>query len=58
MFKRIAAEALGLSDIGVIVGPADYDKVDADDYRSTRTARGSSSSSSPRRTSTASPTSP
>jgi hypothetical protein len=28
----MAAEALGLSDIGVIVGPADYSKVDADDY--------------------------
>jgi hypothetical protein len=32
MFKRIAAEALGLSDVGVIVSPADYSKVDADDY--------------------------
>ena len=32
MFKRMAAEALGISDIGVIVGPADYNKVDADDY--------------------------
>jgi hypothetical protein len=32
MFKKIAAEALGLSDIGVIVPPSDYDKVDADDY--------------------------
>ncbi|VXB21069.1 PH domain-containing protein [Massilia sp. 9I] len=32
MFKRLAAEALGISDIGVIVGPADYNKVDADDY--------------------------
>lgn len=32
MFKRLAAEALGISDIGVIVVPADYDKVDADDY--------------------------
>ena len=32
MFKRMAAEALGLSDIGVIVGPEDYSKVDADDY--------------------------
>ena len=32
MFKRMAAEALGISDIGVIVGPADYSKVDADDY--------------------------
>lgn len=32
MFKKFAAEALGISDIGVIVSPADYDKVDADDY--------------------------
>jgi Bacterial PH domain len=32
MFKKFAAEALGLSDIGVIVSPADFDKVDADDY--------------------------
>ncbi|WP_148715560.1 PH domain-containing protein [Chitinolyticbacter meiyuanensis] len=32
MFKKLAAEALGLSDIGVIISPADYDKVDADDY--------------------------
>jgi hypothetical protein len=32
MFKRLAAEALGISDIGVIVGPADYGNVDADDY--------------------------
>lgn len=32
MFKKFASEALGLSDIGVIISPADYDKVDADDY--------------------------
>jgi hypothetical protein len=32
VFKKLAAEALGLSDIGVIVAPNDYDKVDADDY--------------------------
>ena len=32
MFKKLAAEALGVSDIGVIVSPADYNKVDADDY--------------------------
>ena len=32
MFKKLAAEALGISDIGVIVGPGDYSKVDADDY--------------------------
>ena len=32
MFKRIASDALGISDIGVVVSPADYRKVDADDY--------------------------
>lgn len=32
MFKKLAADALGLSDIGVVIGPNDYDKVDADDY--------------------------
>lgn len=32
MFKKLAAGALGMSDIGVIVEPADYNKVDADDY--------------------------
>ncbi|KIL76151.1 PH domain-containing protein [Bacillus badius] len=32
MFKKIAADALGLSDIGTIISPADYDKADADDY--------------------------
>ena len=32
MFKRIAAEAMGLSDIGIIVPPSDFAKVDADDY--------------------------
>ncbi|OZI13313.1 hypothetical protein CEW92_01980 [Bacillaceae bacterium SAS-127] len=32
MFKKMAAEALGLSDIGTIISPADYDKTDADDY--------------------------
>lgn len=32
MFKKIAADALGLSDIGRIIGPTDYDKTDADDY--------------------------
>ncbi len=32
MFKKIASEALGLSDIGRIISPSDYDKVDADDY--------------------------
>ena len=29
---NIVSEALGLSDIGIIVPPGDYDKVDADDY--------------------------
>lgn len=32
MFKKLAAEALGISDIGVIVPASDFDKVDADDY--------------------------
>ncbi|MFM2314013.1 MAG: hypothetical protein RLZZ04_3289 [Cyanobacteriota bacterium] len=32
MFKKLASETLGLSDIGKIILPADYDKVDADDY--------------------------
>jgi hypothetical protein len=32
MFGKIAADALGLSDIGVIVKPEDFNKVDADDY--------------------------
>ncbi|MEK3992366.1 PH domain-containing protein [Robertmurraya sp. FSL R5-0851] len=32
MFKKIAADALGLSDIGKIIEPKDFDKTDADDY--------------------------
>ncbi len=32
MFGKMAADALGISDIGKIISPADYDKVDADDY--------------------------
>ncbi|MEK5230395.1 PH domain-containing protein [Lysinibacillus sp. FSL K6-0232] len=32
MFKKMAAEALGLSDIGVVVPKEDYDKTDADDF--------------------------
>lgn len=32
MFNRIVSEALGLSDIGKIISPCDYDKVDADNY--------------------------
>ena len=58
MFKKLAAEALGISDIGVIVGPADYSKVDADDYLFSEDGDRSSSSSRARRTSTASPTWP
>lgn len=32
MFGKVAAEALGLADIGKVISPEDYDKVDADDY--------------------------
>lgn len=32
MFKKIAADALGLSDIGVVVPREDYDKTDVDDF--------------------------
>lgn len=32
MFKSLASDALGLSDIGVVIRPQDYGKVDADDY--------------------------
>ena len=32
MLKKFAAEALGISDIGKIIAPSDYNKVDADDY--------------------------
>ncbi|KMY51742.1 PH domain-containing protein [Peribacillus loiseleuriae] len=32
MFKKIASDALGLSDIGTIIHTKDYDKTDADDY--------------------------
>ncbi|MCD7035664.1 PH domain-containing protein [Metabacillus sp. GX 13764] len=32
MFKKLASDALGLSDIGTIISPADFDKTDADDY--------------------------
>lgn len=31
MLKKFASDALGLSDIGKIIGPEDYDKTDADD---------------------------
>ncbi len=32
MFGKLAADALGLSDIGQIIKPQDYDKADSDDY--------------------------
>ncbi|WP_019413413.1 PH domain-containing protein [Paenisporosarcina sp. TG20] len=32
MFKKLAAEALGLSDIGIVVPKADFDKTEADDF--------------------------
>jgi len=32
MFKKFASDALGLSDIGKIIPPSEYDKVDSDDY--------------------------
>lgn len=32
MFGKIAADVLGLSDIGSVIRPENYDKVDADDY--------------------------
>ncbi|SFX70897.1 YvbH-like oligomerisation region [Thermoactinomyces sp. DSM 45891] len=32
MFGKIAADMLGISDVGTVIRPKDYDKVDADDY--------------------------
>jgi hypothetical protein len=32
MFGKLAADALGLSDVGTVIAPADFDKVAADDY--------------------------
>ena len=32
MFKKIAADALGMSDIGSVIKPQDYDKVESDDF--------------------------
>ena len=32
MLKKMASDALGLSDVGTIVSPAEYDRTDADDY--------------------------
>ncbi|BAB05814.1 PH domain-containing protein [Halalkalibacterium halodurans] len=32
MFKKIASDALGISDIGKIIRPEDFDKTESDDY--------------------------
>ena len=32
MFKKIASDNFGLSDIGIIIKPEDYDKVETDDF--------------------------
>ncbi|TMU86920.1 hypothetical protein FGG79_01900 [Bacillus sp. BHET2] len=32
MFGKVASDVLGLSDIGTVIKPADYDKADSDDY--------------------------
>ncbi|SOC40069.1 PH domain-containing protein [Ureibacillus acetophenoni] len=32
MFKKLASDALGLSDIGKVIEPQDYDKTESDDY--------------------------
>jgi hypothetical protein len=32
MFGKVAADVLGLSDVGTVIKPANYDKTDADDY--------------------------
>lgn len=32
MLKKMASDALGLSDIGTIIPPSDFDKTEADDY--------------------------
>lgn len=32
MFKKLASDALGLSDIGSVIKPIDYDKVESDDF--------------------------
>jgi hypothetical protein len=32
MFGKVASDVLGLSDVGSVIEPQDYDKVDADDY--------------------------
>lgn len=32
MFGKLAADVLGLSDVGAVISPDNYDKVDSDDY--------------------------
>ncbi|HEU5140343.1 MAG TPA: PH domain-containing protein [Bacillales bacterium] len=32
MFGKVASDVLGLSDIGAVIKPEDYDKVESDDY--------------------------
>ena len=32
MFKKFASDALGLSDIGIVVPSSDFDKTDSDDF--------------------------
>jgi hypothetical protein len=32
MFGKVASDVLGLSDIGTVIKPGDYDKADSDDY--------------------------
>ncbi|PFA70742.1 hypothetical protein CN378_00285 [Bacillus sp. AFS015802] len=32
MFGKVASDVLGLSDIGTVIKPMDYDKADSDDY--------------------------
>lgn len=32
MFGKVASDILGLSDVGSVIKPENYDKVDADDY--------------------------
>jgi hypothetical protein len=32
MLKNMAMDTLGLSDIGAVIRPEDYNKVDSDDY--------------------------
>ncbi|MFC7441118.1 PH domain-containing protein [Laceyella putida] len=32
MFGKVASDVLGLSDVGIVIKPEDYNKVDTDDY--------------------------